>query len=821
MPTLPAHRPKVAGKFLFVSDEKFHIRGVTYGPFRPESDGSEYHTRAQVLRDFSLMAASGINTVRVYTIPPRWLLDVAAEQGMRVMVGLPWEQHVTFLDDRRRANDIVKRVREGVRTCANHPALLAYAVGNEIPAPIVRWHGHRKIERFIHRLYQAVKTEDSTALVTYVNYPSTEYLYLPFLDFVCFNVYLESPERLESYLARLQNIAGDRPLVMAEIGLDSLRNGEERQGAAMEWQIQTVFSAGGAGAFVFAWTDEWHRGGHDIDDWKFGLTTVDRKPKAALDVVKRAYADTPFPMDRSWPKVSVVVCTRNGARTIRDTLAGLGRLEYPNYETIVVDDGSTDDTALIARAYDVKLITTAPLGLSAARNTGLAAASGEIIAYLDDDAWPDEHWLMYLADAFAHTKHAGIGGPNIAPLGDGLVAESVSRSPGNPTHVLLTDRLAEHLPGCNMAFRTECLRAIGGFDRQFTIAGDDVDVCWRIQERGWTLGFTAGAMVWHHRRNGVRRFWRQQYNYGAAEGQLERKWPQQYTAGGHVAWTGRLYDQGLSWVFGHSRRRIYHGTWGSALFQSVYQASAGLWASLGLMPEWYLLIGALAATSLIGLLWRPLLLALPLLAVAMAVPIVQAIVAARRATFVESRESRGRLLAATLLTALLHLIQPLARLAGRMRHGMTPWRRRRGVTRFAWPWPRTFSVWYETWQSGEQRLESLEKQLRDKGVVVVRGGDYDRWDLELRGGVVGAARVRLAVEEHGSGKQMVRYRTWPKWTLRGWIVAGICAGAAAGAGADQLWTACAVLGALAVAMAARAVVECGAAMAAMRGTVNQ
>ena len=141
------------------------------------------------------------------------------------------------------------------------------------------------------------------------------------------------------------------------------------------------------------------------------------------------------------------------------------------------------------------------------------------------------------------------------------------------------------------------------------------------------------------------------------------------------------------------------------------------------------------------------------------------------------------------------------------------------MTRFVWPWPRTFSVWYETWQSGEQRLESLEKQLRDQGVVVVRGGEYDRWDLELRGGVVGAARVRLTVEEHGSGKQMVRYRAWPKWTLRGWIAAGICAGAAAGAGADQLWTACAVLGALAIAMAARAMVECGAAMAAVGGTV--
>jgi GT2 family glycosyltransferase len=815
-----ALRPVVRGKFLFIGDEKFHVRGVTYGPFRAESDGCEYHTRERVSADFAQMAACGINTVRVYTVPPRWLLDVALEHGLRVMVGLPWEQHVTFLDDRKRAAEILNRVREGVKTCTGHPALLAYAVGNEIPAPIVRWHGHRKIERFIHRLYNAVKAQDPTALVTYVNYPSTEYLYLPFLDFACFNVYLESRDRLESYLARLQNIAGDRPLLMAEIGLDSLRNGDQRQGQTLEWQIETVFSAGCAGVFVFAWTDEWHRGGHDILDWKFGLTTIDRQRKPALEVVQRAFADTPFAMDRSWPRVSVVVCTHNGARTIRQTLEGLKRLEYPNYEVIVVDDGSSDQTTAIVRSYDVKLISTPPRGLSAARNTGLDAADGEIIAYLDDDAWPDEHWLMYLADGFSRSKHAGIGGPNIAPAGDGVIAEAVSRSPGNPTHVLMDDRLAEHLPGCNMAFRTQSLRAIGGFDPQFKIAGDDVDVCWRIQERGWTLGYVAGAMVWHHRRNRVRRFWRQQYNYGAAEGQLQRKWPQRYTAGGQVAWAGRLYDTGMAWAFGRSRRRIYHGTWGSALFQSVYHAGSSVWASLGLMPEWYLLITALAIASGAGIAWKPLRLALPLFGLAIMVSVVQAMVAAGRATFFEARQSRGRMLRVRALTTFLHLMQPLARLVGRMRRGRAPWRLWMTNKGFAWPWPRTFSVWYETWQSGEQRLEDLEMRLRQTGLIVNRGGDYDRWDLHVRGGMIGAARVRMTIEEHGSGKQMVRYRTWPRWSAWGWVMLLICATIACVSGTARLWTPCIVTIAATSAVLLRAITESGKALAGVRGSIR-
>src|SRR3954462_1787754 len=114
------------------------------------------------------------------------------------MVGIPWEQHVNFLADRGRKRSIEDRVRASVAACAGHPAVLCYAIGNEIPSPIVRWHGGAAIARFLERLYLAVKSEDPEGLVTYVNYPSTEYLQLPFLDFTSFNVYLESQDQLRS-----------------------------------------------------------------------------------------------------------------------------------------------------------------------------------------------------------------------------------------------------------------------------------------------------------------------------------------------------------------------------------------------------------------------------------------------------------------------------------------------------------------------------------------------------------------------------------------------------------------------------------------------
>jgi GT2 family glycosyltransferase len=805
-------RPRVAGKFLFAGAEKLFVRGVTYGTF---GEGDAYLDEQAVERDFVAMAAAGINSVRTYTVPPVWLLDCAARHGLRVMVGLPWEQHVAFLDDGKRANDIVERVRAGVRACAGHPAVLCYAIGNEIPAPIVRWHGASRIERFIERLYRAAKSEDPEGLFTYVNYPSTEYLQLPFVDFVCFNVYLESEERLSAYLARLQNLAGERPLIMAEVGLDSRRNGEEQQARTLAWQIRTVFGAGCAGVFVFAWTDQWWRGGFDIDDWDFGLTTRDRRPKPALLAVRNAFGEVPFPRDVAWPRISVVVCTYNGARTIRDCFEGLSRLDYPDYEVIVVNDGSTDATPDIAAEYPFRMISTQNRGLGNARNSGMHAATGEIVAYTDDDARPDPHWLQYLAAAFMSSTHAGIGGPNIAPAGDGFVAECIAHAPGGPVHVLLDDSVAEHIPGCNMAFRRDALLAVGGCDPVFRLAGDDVDLCWRLQQSGRTLGFSPAAMVWHHRRNSVRMYWRQQQAYGRAEALLEKKWPEKYNRAGHLRWTGRLYGKGLTRALTPARRRIFQGTWGSGLFQSVYEPAPGFLTSLPLMPEWYLLIAGLAGLSALALLWKPLLLAAPLLLLATVALLAQSGWSAAAAPF--PREKRWRRWS---LTALLHLLQPLARLRGRLFWGLTPWRRR-GLRDFAVPRPREASVWSESWHSSEAWLQTLEALLRRHGACVLRGGDFDRWDLEVRGGLLGSARVLMTLEEHGAGKQYARFRSWPRCSFDGLAVMLASTTLAVAGALDGAWIAAAILGGAGLLFTFRNLGECAASMATISRAISE
>ena len=179
-----------------------------------------------------------------------------------------------------------------------------------------------------------------------------------------------------------------------------------------ELQLETAFRAGLAGTIVFSYTDDWWRGGRAIEDWQMGVTTRTRQPKPSFLAVQRSYSIAPtFPL-RNAPKVSVVVASYNGERTLKACLQSLGQLQYPDYEVILVDDGSTDSTRQIAVLHpEVRYFRHEKnLGLSVARNTGIAAASGEIIAFTDADCRADEDWLYYLIGDLLRSDFAGIGG---------------------------------------------------------------------------------------------------------------------------------------------------------------------------------------------------------------------------------------------------------------------------------------------------------------------------------------------------------------------------------------------------------------------------
>ena len=303
-----------------------------------------------------------------------------------------------------------------------------------------------------------------------------------------------------------------------------------------------------------------------------GLTTRDRQPKPAFRTVQKMFRAAPyFPLPRC-PRVSVVVASYNGERTLKACLDSLDRLNYPDYEVILVDDGSTDTTRQIAFAHpNVRYFRHEKnLGLSVARNTGIAAATGEIVAFTDSDCRADEDWLYYLVGDLLESEFAGIGGPNLLPPEDSLVAAAVMASPGGPAHVMLTDRQAEHIPGCNMAFYKWALAQVGGFDPIFHRAGDDVDLCWRLQQAGLKIGFSPAAFVWHYRRSTVRRLLataaRLRRGGGPAgaqaPGMLQFLWRQP------LAWADLHHFQAsATWV---RPPIIYRGLFGSAGFQFLY-----------------------------------------------------------------------------------------------------------------------------------------------------------------------------------------------------------------------------------------------------------
>jgi hypothetical protein len=358
---------------------------------------------------------------------------------------------------------------------------------------------------------------------------------------------------------------------------------------------------------------------------------------------------------------------------------------------------------------------------------------------------------------------------------------------------LVSDSDVEHIPGCNMCFRRNALLSLGGFDARFRIAGDDVDLCWRLQERGMTLGFNPAAVVWHHRRNSVRAYLKQQLNYGKAEAMLEGKWPEKYNSVGHVRWKGSLYGQGKTVPLFSRRSRIYHGVWGSGPFQSIYGGAPGMLRSLSLMPEWYLLIAALVILTISSIGSPAIWLSASMLAVTIAVSILQAGLNAVRAPLRGETDHRLERTKQRLVIVSLHLAQPAVRLVGRLRYGLTPWRRR-FRRRYAIPRRRAVAIWSEQWRSPQEWLSTLQAAVRGIGGLVLPGGAYDRWDLELRGGIMGAVRILVAVEEHGDGKQLLRIRVRPRIAPFGGILVLLLAGLAVAAGASGSWGPCSALG---------------------------
>jgi O-antigen biosynthesis protein len=238
------------------------------------------------------------------------------------------------------------------------------------------------------------------------------------------------------------------------------------------------------------------------------------------------------------PPISVVVCTRDRPAQLETCLDRLRRQEYPRFEVVVVDNAPATDAVarLVERlakgSTQFRYHVEPHPGLSWARNAGIAAASSNIIAYLDDDDEPDQHWLAGLAAGFARDRAVGCVAGLILParldtaaeelfeqqgghrLGRGFEPETFTRSgPQSPLFPL-----PPFGTGANMAFRREALADIGGFDVALgagtrTFACEDTLAFTLALLAGYDIAYEPSALMWHHHRPDMDSLGRQLHGY--------------------------------------------------------------------------------------------------------------------------------------------------------------------------------------------------------------------------------------------------------------------------------------------------------------------
>lgn len=197
-------------------------------------------------------------------------------------------------------------------------------------------------------------------------------------------------------------------------------------------------------------------------------------------------------------KVTVAIPCYNGSKYIGAAIESVLRQRYSANEVLIVDDGSTDESAEIIKRYPVHLIQhNGNRGLASARNTATEAATGDVIVFVDTDAVASADLLAVLLSGYNAPEIGGVGGQgieaNIRSLADRWRWKHASQSHGDkPKNV-------EFLFGLCMSFRVDALRKYGGFNPAFRTNGEDVDVSLRLRKVGYRLCYLPDALVYHQR----------------------------------------------------------------------------------------------------------------------------------------------------------------------------------------------------------------------------------------------------------------------------------------------------------------------------------
>jgi hypothetical protein len=300
-----------------------------------------------------------------------------------------------------------------------------------------------------------------------------------------------------------------------------------------------------------------------------------------------------------------------------------------------------------------------------------------------------------------------------------------------------------------MAFWRERLVELGGFDPVYTSAGDDVDLCWRVLDRGWEISFHPAALVWHHRRPGLRPYLRQQRGYGRSEALVEARHPDRFTATGAARWRGRIYDSFPAPLRG---QRIYRGVYGGAAYQSVYRGGG---YAIDLAHQ----VGV--PLSVLGLATAPFALLRPWLAVPAVVAAVF-LVALTVVDVARTRPPRGSGVAWRFRfgVAAMTMLQPIARTWGRIRHRDAARRDLPPATDIAGPATNVGRGVLLLPDGGDRAAlaSQIVGELRRHGLRVLPASGWEDYDARVVGSLLLYGELVTSAHPIGSVQMKVRRR---------------------------------------------------------------
>ena len=713
------------GKFFRRGSDKFFLKSIRLSA---PTSSLAFEEKIALRKRLADLHAAHTTAVVVADNQAEALLDLVALQGLYAVV----EVRVRPLDlfSRSALRAAISDLRSRVKCLRGYRGVIAYLLDCPVEPDALRSHGFEMARARFGKMVAAIREIDPHKMVGLKHQAGTVALTLRDEDFLYVIIPPLTPGELRSSVIRLHNLAEARPLVL-EFG---------RMRPAQDELVACAFGLGAAGVVV-----QDSVGGNLPPSAFKGGSLLLRMLHASELLPFLALNGACPPQPARTPMVSVVICAYDAERTMRPCLESLRQLDYPNFEIIIVDDGSRDATSQIAAEFpQFRLIRQPNKGLSTARNVGLHAARGELIGYTDSDCVVDPHWLTLIVGEMVGGKLGGCGGPNYAPHEEGWIEGCVAASPGAPCHVLIGDDRAEHLAGCNMVFDKVALESVGGFDPQFTAAGDDVDICWRLMKAGYSLGYCPSAFVWHFRRNTVKAYYCQQRGYGRAEAMLYFKYPERFNALGQIKWSGAI--PGIARTMpGGGRLRVRWARTAEQL-QSVDELPLSLLAVAPMTAEWTLAAAALLVLCvLFGVtLW-------PALAAFAAGPLWAAYYALRAPL-----EKCHRGAASRLLIAWLAYSGSIARTLARYR-----WRadaRKQALVdsaprqRPTIDWKRRgirLSYWNSVYTTREVVLESLRRFFTSLGRPVVAGSGWNDFDVLVEANPWTRIQFTTAEEELG------------------------------------------------------------------------